>query len=159
MAKGELIFRGACVLFFAALMPHAWGLGGVRRFGEVGSSFWPLLVLALATGLSLFLFLQGLWGTPRDARPGGSPADVRRCLVAVVVVLGYLLIIPWGGFIATTPLFIVIFMLGLGERRIGLISVAPFVITICLYSFFIKFINIPLPRGSGIFLTFSRMLY
>lgn len=162
MGRSELVFRGVCVLFFAALLPYAWGLEGVRRFGEVGSGFWPLLILALATALSLFLFLQGLWTTIRDTRPGGGailPGDIRRCLLAIVILLGYLLVMPWAGFIATTPLFIIIFMLGLGERRVGLLGAAPVLITIGLFLFFIKFINIPLPRGRGIFLTFSRMLY
>ena len=163
MGRGELIFRGACVLFFAALLPHAWQLGGIRRFGEVGSGFWPLLILTLATALSLCLFLQGLWSKLRESRQAGgaSPAslDVRRSLVAMGIVLGYLLFLPWTGFIVTTPFFIVLFMFGLGERRVILLGAAPVIITIALYFFFIKFVQIPLPRGSGIFLTFSRMLY
>lgn len=163
MGRGEIVFRALCVLFFAALLPHAWQLGEIRRFGEVGSGFWPLWVLAFATVLSLFLFLQGLGSARRDSRQktAAQPtsAEARRCLAAMAIVLAYLLILPWFGFVITTPLFILVFMFGLGERRVGLLGSAPLLITIGLFFFFIKFIQIPLPRGSGVFLTFSRMLY
>lgn len=163
MGRGELVFRGFCVLFFAALLPYAWQFGGIRRFGEVGSGFWPLWVLAFATVLSLFLFLQGLWSARRESRQKAAAqptsAGARRCLGAMAIVLAYLLILPRAGFVITTPAFILVFMLGLGERRVGILSAAPVLITIGLFLFFIKFIQIPLPRGSGVFLTFSRMLY
>lgn len=163
MGRGELIFRGACTLFFAALLPHAWELGGIRRFGEVGSGFWPLSVLASAAALSLLFFLQGLWRLSSPSRPEGEPLvnsrDRRRCLTSMAMVLGYLLFLPWSGFIISTPLFIVVFMLSLGERRVGPLGAAPILITLGFFLFFIKFIQIPLPRGSGIFLTFSRLLY
>ncbi len=163
MSGGELIFRAACVLFFAVFLPQAWRLGGIRRYGEVGSGFWPLVILSLATLLSLLFFLQGLWNTIRDSQLGGKrpllSADTGRCLLAITIVLGYLLLIPWTGFVAATPFFILLFMLGLGERRVGPLLVAPVLITIGLFLFFVEFIQIPLPRGSGIFLTFSRILY
>lgn len=163
MGRGELVFLGLCVLFFASLLPHAWQLGGTRRFGEVGSGFWPLWVLAFATVLSLLLFLQGLRSAHRDPRQESASqptsGDIRRCLTAMVIVLGYLLILPWAGFVITTPVFILVFMLGLGERRVGLLISAPLLITIGLALFFIKFVQIPLPRGSGVFLAFSRILY
>ena len=163
MSRGELVFRGLCALFFAALLPHAWRLGEIRRLGEVGSGFWPLWILVLAALLSLFLFLQGLWSVRHDPRqqsasqsPSGDPI---RCLVAMAIVLIYLLLLPWAGFIITTPVFLFFFMLGLGERRIGLLSGAPLLITAGLFLFFIEFVQIPLPRGSGVFLAFSRLLY
>jgi len=152
-----------CVFFFAALLPHVWQLGGIRRFGEVGSGFWPLLILAFATALSLILLFQGLWKITRDSRletpAQPTPGGAARCLATMAIVLGYLLLMPWVGFIVATPVFVLIFMLGLGERRVGLLSTAPLLITIGFFLFFIRFIQIPLPRGSGVFLTFSRMLY
>jgi len=138
-------------------------LGGIRRFGEVGSGFWPLIVLGFAAALSLFLFFQGLWETIGDSRPktGAQPAswDTGRGLAVMAIVLVYLLLMPWIGFVVTTPGFVLIFMLGLGERRVGLLSAAPLFITAGLFLFFVKFLQIPLPRGSGVFLHFSRMLY
>lgn len=159
MGRGELVFRGLCVLFFASLLPHAWQLGGIRRFGEVGSGFWPLWILAFATALSLFLFLQGLRSARQESASRPTSGGIRRCLAAMAIVLGYLLILPWAGFVITTPVFILVFMFGLGERRVGLLISAPLLITISLSLFFIKFVQIPLPRGSGVFLAFSRMLY
>ncbi|MBI3057866.1 MAG: tripartite tricarboxylate transporter TctB family protein [Deltaproteobacteria bacterium] len=161
--RGELIFRGACLLFFAALLPWAWNLGGIRRLGEVGSGFWPLSVLSLATALSALVFFQGLRSYLRAAHLGDKtpPQEPRllQCLVAMATVLVYLAALPWTGFVSTTPLFIVVFMLGLGEKRVSVLVTAPVLITPALFLFFIKFVSIPLPRGSGVFLTFSRMLY
>lgn len=77
----------------------------------------------------------------------------------MATVLVYLAALPWAGFVSTTPLFIIAFMLGLGEKRVSVLVTAPVLITPALFLFFIKFVSIPLPRGSGVFLTFSRMLY
>ena len=77
----------------------------------------------------------------------------------MATVLVYLAALPWMGFVSTTPLFIVAFMLGLGEKRVSVLVTAPVLITPALFLFFIKFVSIPLPRGSGVFLTFSRMFY
>ncbi len=77
----------------------------------------------------------------------------------MATVLVYLTALPWMGFVSTTPLFIIAFMLGLGEKRVSVLVMAPVLITPALFLFFIKFVSIPLPRGSGVFLTFSRMFY
>jgi putative tricarboxylic transport membrane protein len=129
----------------------------------VGSGFWPLLILFAASFLSLALFLRSLWTRGRAAKETPEPrllsAGESRALLAIAIVLTYLVLVPWLGFIATTPVFIFVFMWSLGERRAVPLVTAPILTPLGVYLFFIRFVSIPLPRGSGIFLNFSRMFY
>lgn len=160
MRRTELLFRGGVVLFFLFLLPEAYRLGGTRRFGEVGSGLWPILILTLGVLLAFGQFLEGFRRYRGKDRPVSLPVGkATRAVIASGIVLAYLILIPWTGFFVATPAFVAAFMYGLGERRGILLLIAPLLVTVGIFMAFVKFIFIPLPRGVGLFLTFSRMLY
>ena len=170
MKKGEIVLSAVCLTFFSFMFYEALALRGVGRFGEVGSGFWPLLSLGIATILSLIWLLTNL---RRYSREKGKTAEEiltpeaivaawrrrRKIALCSVCLLGYIIIMPWIGFILSTILFILTFVLALEEKRKWVFIISPLLITAVVIVVFAKFITIALPRGMGIFSEFSRFFY
>jgi putative tricarboxylic transport membrane protein len=169
MKKGEVVFSAVCVGFFAFMLSQTFELMGQGRAGEVGSGFWPLLSLAAATALSAVWLLKNLAAYAREKPRTASEAspeaiadarDRRRKVgLSVACLLGYIVLMPWIGFILSTMLFILTFILALKERRMKVLAISPVLITAAIIVVFAKFITIPLPKGVGIFAAFSRFFY
>jgi putative tricarboxylic transport membrane protein len=169
MKKGEIVFSGVCVAFFGFMLSQTFELMGQGRAGEVGSGFWPLLSLAAATALSAVWLIKNLAaylrGKPRDTRAPSLEAIAdardrqRKVALSVVCLLGYIVLMPWIGFILSTIFFILAFILALEERRMKVLVISPVLITAAIIVVFAKFITMPLPKGVGIFAAFSRFFY
>jgi hypothetical protein len=171
MKRIELMVAGLFTVFFGFMMRQTWELIGEGRAGEMGSGFWPALVLAAAGILSLGLFLSRLM---RLKRPGSSPAKRaepsaepdhdpqvgrRKVLLSVICLLGYVVLLPWVGFPLATCLYVLAFMLALEERRKWILLASPVLVTALMILVFGVFITIPFPRGAGIFESLTRLLY
>ena len=169
MKKGEIILCAFCVAFFSFMFYESLELRGVGRFGEVGSGFWPLLSLGFASILSLVWLITNLRKYSREkqetkekpAPENATEAWSRRKKVglSLACLLCYILILPWIGFILSTVLFILAFILALDERRKTVLIISPLLITAVIIVVFAKFITMPLPKGVGIFADFSRLFY
>jgi putative tricarboxylic transport membrane protein len=170
MKKGEIVLSAVCLVFFSFMFYEALELRGVGRFGEVGSGFWPLLSLGVTTILSLIWLLANLRQYSREkgktAEESPTPEAIveawrRRKKIALcsVCLLAYIILTPWIGFILSTILFILTFVLALEEKRKLVLIISPLLITAVIIVVFAKFITIPLPRGVGMFAEFSRFFY
>jgi putative tricarboxylic transport membrane protein len=169
MKKGEIVLSAVCLAFFAFMFYEALELRGVGRFGEVGSGFWPLLSLGFATILSLIWLIANLrkYSGERqktgDKPPQENAAEAwssrKKVGLSLACLLCYIIILPWIGFILSTMLFILAFILALDERRKTVLIISPLLITAVIIVVFAKFITISLPKGAGIFAEFSRLFY
>ncbi|MCE5264593.1 MAG: tripartite tricarboxylate transporter TctB family protein [Deltaproteobacteria bacterium] len=170
MKKGEVVLSGICLAFFSFMFYEALELRSLGRFGEVGSGFWPLLSLGMTVILSLNWLVTNLRkyarerGKPTEEPP--TPAERmeawqrrRKIALCSVCLLVYIVILPWIGFILSTMLFILAFVLVLEERRKAVLIASPLLITAAVIVIFAKFITIPLPKGVGMFAEFSRLFY
>jgi putative tricarboxylic transport membrane protein len=164
MKRNQLIANSAVFVFFLFMFIHAFKLHEIRRFGEVGSGFWPLLVLFLAILLSLILLIKE-WRSKSQAveesevEKGPSLAGKKRVVLSIVCLLFYVAAMPFIGFILSTLLFIYPFVLALGERRRWILVISPPLVTALTVLVFAKFIAMPLPKGVGFFAAFSRLFY
>ena len=170
MKKGEIVLSAVCLAFFSFMFYEALELRGVGRFGEVGSGFWPLLSLGVSTILSLIWLLANLRQYSREkggtAEEPPAPETIveawrrrRKIALCSVCLLAYIILTPWIGFILSTILFILTFVLALEEKRKLVLIISPLLITAVIIVVFAKFITIPLPRGVGMFAEFSRFFY
>jgi xanthine/uracil permease len=165
MKRNHLIANGAVFVFFLFMLIHAFGLHEIRRFGEVGSGFWPLLVLSSATILSLILLIRE-WrskGGEKEERPEGNEGDSGgnriKVFGSILCLLFYVIGMPFVGFILSTFIFILFFIFVLGERRKWILALSPPLVTGLIVLVFGKLISMPLPKGVGIFADFSRLFY
>jgi putative tricarboxylic transport membrane protein len=169
MKKGEIVFSAVCVAFFGFMLTQTFELMGQGRAGEVGSGFWPLLSLGAATALSAVWLVRNLAAYARQepkAASEPSPEAIaeargrrRKVALSVACLLGYIVVMPWIGFILSTIFFILAFIWALEERRKKVLVISPVLITATIIVVFAKFITIPLPKGVGLFAAFSRFFY
>ena len=169
MKKGEIVFSGVCVAFFGFMLFETLDLLGQGRPGEVGSGLWPFMALAVSLVLSLLMLIASVKKYRAAAREGTPElpveaiAEKRRqrttVTLSIVTFLGYIVVMPWVGFILATLIYILAFALALGERRRWVLAVSPFLVTAVIVGVFAKFITIPFPKGIGVFAEFSRLFY
>jgi len=170
MKKGPIIGNAVILIFFLFLLLQSLKLQEIRRFGELGSGFWPIVILGLASLLSAFLLLSSWMKRKgeegKEAEESASPDSIAsrkraRRIVAIssVATLVYIFAMQWIGFALATLFFILAFIVILGERRKWVLIFSPVLVTVFILVVFSKFIAIPFPRGIGIFAELSRFFF
>jgi len=171
MKRDEIVGNVVIVCFFIFMLVNSFKLQEIKRFGEMGSGFWPILILSAAVILSAVLLISSLVGYLKAKRqssgePSLSPetaeaSKVRRKKIALsaILLLLYIVIMPWIGFGLCTLLYVPAFILVLGERRKLVLILSPLLVTVFVILIFSRFIAIPFPKGVGIFAAFSRLFY
>lgn len=115
------------------------------------------------------LHVDGIVAAPapgEDAPAGDAAAEdqptrsyIAKTVAAAAILAGYIYLLSWIGFIPATALFTVAFLLLAGERRWWLLTLYPIVASAVVLLVFTQLLSVALPRGTGIFLTFSTYLY
>lgn len=171
MKKDELIANVGVIVFFSFMLVQATGLKFVRRFGDMGSGFWPIMILSGATFLSILVLIFNTRKYLKEKKtragepqaPERSPQEIKerrtKLILSVVCLLIYILIMPYIGFVLSTFIYVLAFILALGERRKWVLAISPFLVTAMAVAVFCKFITMPLPRGVDAFAAFSRIFY
>jgi len=171
MKRDEIIANIVIVVFFIFMLIHSFKLHQIRRFGEVGSGFWPILILSTASLLSIILLISTLIKYLNEKKKTSVEVSVskeawvdlknrrRKFVLSVILLFIYVLIMPWIGFVLATLLYLLAFILALEERRKYVLAISPILVTALIVIIFTKFIVIPFPRGVGIFAAFSRLIY
>ena len=170
MKKGPMIGNAVILIFFLFMLLESFKLHEIRRFGELGSGFWPILILALSSLLSAILLISSLMkrkeeGEREPAEPPSPESIVDRkrarniVILSSVATLFYIFAMQWVGFAIATLLFVLTFIVILGERRKWVLIFSPALVTVFILVVFSKFITIPFPRGIGIFAELSRFFF
>ena len=170
MKKGPAVGNAVILVFFLFMLFASLGLHEVRRFGEIGSGFWPILVLALASISSAILLFSSLRkGKGKGEKESEEPpspdsiASRRRArnivILSSVATLIYIFTMQWVGFAIATLLYVLGFIIILGERRKWVLIFSPLLVTVFILVVFSKFISIPFPRGIGVFGELSRFFF
>lgn len=172
MKRHELVANIGVVAFFAFMLIQATELRFVRRVGDAGSGFWPILILSGATLLSILVVISNIRKYLQEKKkPGVEEAKAsqeaknelkernKKLFLSVICLLVYILIMPYIGFVLSTLFYVLAFILALGERRKWVLAISPFLVTAMVVAVFGKFIAMPLPRGVDVFAAFSRIFY
>jgi putative tricarboxylic transport membrane protein len=171
MKRNEIVATVVMIAFFGFMLINAMELRFVKRFGEMGSGFWPILILTVAIFLSILLLISHLMTFQSEKKqasekPFDSPEarmDLKNrrgtFVLSVLCLLGFIIAMPWIGFVLSTFVYVFIFILALGERRKFVLVLSPFLVTALTVIVFAKFIAMPLPKGVNVFAAFSRLIY
>jgi len=171
MKMGQIIGNAVILIFFLFLLIDSRKLHEIRRFGEMGSGFWPIVILSTATLLSAFLLLASI----RTFRKGKGEEEQEEALssedlasrkkqrniviLCAAVTLAYIFAMQAIGFALATFLYVLAFILVLGERRKSVLIVSPVVVTALLLVIFSRLIAMPLPKGMSFFADLSRFFF
>jgi len=163
--KGELIF--SVLIFIGALFLYwvtgSFGTGTVLQGSQMGPTFWPRLLLgamillsgSVSVGLIRRIAREKAWGEALMTMDRGKV----RFFAAIGLGVAYLFLLPILGFIAVTPVFMIAFMVLLGEKSKGWIIGVSIAMTAVIVVLFTKAMYVPLPRGAGLFRNFSLLFY
>ncbi|BDD87914.1 tripartite tricarboxylate transporter TctB family protein [Desulfofustis limnaeus] len=163
LLKADVII--SAIVFCAALYLYVEikALDSGDVYGQLGPAYWPKFVLVSIMVFSVmvaFFSIKGvLQGTIPAVQKITFTAEKVRFIAAVSLITGYLVLLPFVGFLVLTPFMMIAFMYLLGERSKVWIFTIPFVLTIGIVLIFTKAMYVPLPRGVGIFLSISHLLY
>lgn len=165
MLKAELIFS---LLILAASLFLYWvtgsfGTGTTLQGAQMGPAFWPRLLLGALIILSAVVSVGKIRTIAREKAWGESLLTMDRGKVRFFTAIGlcvaYLTLLPILGFIAITPIFMIAFMLLLGEKSPGWILGVSVGMTAIIVILFTKAMYVPLPRGIWLFREFSLLFY
>lgn len=165
MLKGELIF--ALLIFVVSLFLY-WVTGSFRtgtllQGGQMGPAFWPRFILGALILLSGIVSVGMIRRIAKEKAWGESLMTMDRGKVRFFAATGlgvaYLALLPVLGFIAITPVFMIAFMLLLGEKSKGWILGVSIAMTAIIVVLFTKAMYVPLPRGVWLFREFSLLFY
>lgn len=163
LLKADVIISAIvfCAALYLFIVIKAIDSGDV--YGQLGPAYWPKFVLVSIMVLSVMVALFSIKGVLQGKLPASrkltfSAANI-RFTAAVSLITGYLVLLPYVGFLVLTPIMMIAFMYLLGERNKLLMFTIPFVLTIGIVLVFTKAMYVPLPRGAGIFLSISHLLY
>ncbi|ADC50550.1 TctB transporter component [Alkalihalophilus pseudofirmus OF4] len=136
---------------------------------NIGAGAWPTTVLLLLMSLGIILLVKSSkkmkalqYRGEVETQDRGDVIEIkfpRMHLIVTLLIFSYVLSINILGFLTATPFFIFIlaFLLGM-SNWIKLIITALSSSFVIVYVFTIV-LNVPLPRGVGIFRAFSLLIY
>jgi hypothetical protein len=171
MKKGQIIGNAVILVFFLFLLFDSRKLHEIRRFGEMGSGFWPILILSTAALLSGFLLFSSILNfrkgkgkeEPGEALSPGELSSRKKqrniVILCAAVTLAYIFAMQAIGFALATFLYVLAFILALGERRKLVLIASPVVVTALILVIFSRLIAMPLPKGMGFFADLSRFFF
>lgn len=164
--RGEIIINGVALISGCLLYYVATTLPQLKIADKVGPAFWPKTILSLIIILSGSLLIKNLViillgrEQARQQELSDSQKDwTIRLIMTIALSLIYGFSVSYSGFLLSVFLFQLIQLSILKVKRVWVLFLFPFTMTVVFYLIFIKLLHIPLPRGTGIFLTLSRFFY
>jgi len=148
---GPLIELG----FWLALALVAFGLSFQfsNELGtyEWGAASWPravILLMATAAIAHAVMRLRGAKSTAVRVEQENGAGDLVTSLGLFIIPLVYAWLLPRTGFYLTTPVFLLAFLLYVGERRIAVLLATTALITALVFLVFAKLFYVALPVGN-----------
>lgn len=131
---------------------------------EVGADFWPKALLLMLLFLTLILNLKAYFNRKKPeavekTEAGNGDEDWRTWIYLSILSAFYVALQVFIGFIFAGLLLTTISLILFGYRKKAMIAVVAIVFTVIFTLGFGKFLFVPLPRGIGVFRSFSYLMY
>lgn len=163
--RGEIIISGVSFLSACSLFYVTTTFRQNLFADKVGPALWPQVVLFTIIILSGSLLIKNtITLLKKEKYPHhddhiSEKEGAIRLIMAIFLSLTYGFGVSFVGFLISVFVFQILFLLILKVKNILVLFFFPLCQTLLLYGIFIKILYIPLPRGVGFFLTFSRIFY
>ncbi|MET3506898.1 tripartite tricarboxylate transporter TctB family protein [Halalkalibacter oceani] len=140
---------------------------------SIGPEFWPRIVLISLAIMGIVLLIKSLRQMKRPSVVAENISEAEkveeefeveevhksRYLIIIVALFLYILSLSFIGFVPTTPFMLIGIALIIGMRKWYSMALTGVLGTACFIYLFANTLNIPLPRGVGIFRELSYFLY
>jgi putative tricarboxylic transport membrane protein len=158
---GKMIISAVIFITSLFLYYEAGKFRQLKAVEQIGPDFWPKIILILLCILSFIALLSDILKKPTEKFNTDTLSNEtkKRFLITLICIFTYIIILHYVGFAISTPIFIFIFMLILGEQRKWLIFLTSILMTAAVIIIFSKFFLLAIPRGFGLFRNFSLFFY
>ena len=161
--KGEIVISLITFIGAIYLYHETTKFGFIDLYGGLGPSHWPKLLLVLLMAFSLGVAINVFRKVKKGLLPAAAAMTLDRGKIKLFSAIGlivlYIFLMKIIGFLVLTPFVMIAFMYLLGEKSKVWIFTIPFALTLGIVVLFTKVMYVPLPRGIGIFLSISHLLY
>lgn len=150
-------------VFILVFLAYCYWLLGITsppsiKAGVMSAADWPrFIIICLVVAISINVISICL------KKKGGSFSEFkelfnRKFTYAFFILIMYAFILEYLGFITATFLFVIVFSTLIGLKKISYAVLGAFCSSTAIYVVFQIFLQVTLPRGSGIFREFSIFL-
>lgn len=163
----DVAFAGLLFGISIYLWIVADGFPESRRFAQADADFWPKIIFGTMAFITGIMVLRGLAGL-RGAGPSDAPAfamtsehwaSVARIGAMGGLILAFYFALQTIGFPISTAVFLLVASFVIPYRNHVLRVGFALVFTVLLVLFFTKALQLPLPRGTGVFYEFNVLFY
>jgi hypothetical protein len=164
----DLVFTTVVLIGTVYLWQVADSFPTFAKYRNVDSAFWPKIILVCMGILSFVILFENIAalrlqiGKERSsAADSRGTADVnwRKMILMGLLCVAYYFALHLIGFVLATIVFMWLAMAVIGGAKKIMMAVFPLIFTIVLAVVFVKFLELSLPRGMGIFHELSLFLY
>lgn len=161
----ELIVTSVLLMFFCVIYLNAenWINSMTTDKFEIGPYAYPKAVCVIAAVLMAAILIKQVRLAHKGLLVGYDSSEEKPTyaimVVLVIICLAYVWIMPKVGFILSSIILLPVLLLLVGVRRpksIILFTIGVFAVA---FVFFCLLMKLQLPRGKGIFQTFSLLFY
>ncbi len=138
LSNRDVICAGVLVVFSVAVWIQALALPS-------RAAMFPRLVIALLFGFSVIYLARSVWRASPERPAAPFFRNAGRLCVALMLIVGYVLIFPRIGFFTATVVFIPVFSIAIGLRRIVAAVLASMVFTTGAWIVFVLLLGRRLP--------------
>ncbi|MBM4314984.1 MAG: tripartite tricarboxylate transporter TctB family protein [Deltaproteobacteria bacterium] len=147
MKKGLIISCGILIALSAYGLIESSRLERTMKMG-IGIGFLPFVMSLAIGGLSIALLVGILRGRVEISdKPIFQPDGRSRVFVVVAFLMGYLFLIEWLGYVASTFIYMAATIIFLRRERIVNAVLMSTVLTAFLFAIFRLWLKSPLPTG------------
>lgn len=157
------IIAGIFILFLSIFFTYiTFTFSHTNAYGyeNFANTFWPRIILGLLIFMSLIKVFTGFTDYLKEPEQEKSDKPEKYYLfVILTLIIAYILVINFIGFIISTLLFLLASFYLLGMRKKLILMLVPLSITIFVTILFVGLLYIPFPKGVGFFETITLKLY
>lgn len=114
--------------------------------GETGPAFYPRVVAVLIAVFALLQLARSVYESDVTVREIRG-AQVKTVGIVALLVIIYVLSLPWLGFVTATTTFLIVGMVYSGARSVVRVGATAVGLSLLLYYLFGVFLRVPLPES------------
>jgi hypothetical protein len=133
-----------CILIWACTYFNEIRTQSVQDQMFIRPVFYLLVVLFVVNGINDF---RRSAGSPESKNAKGDDKEAKKVIGFILLVIAYLLLVSYTGFIITSIIFLLTCLLLFGVRSKVLLAFMPLGVSLFLYVLFAIWFGVPLPEG------------
>ncbi|MEH7223531.1 tripartite tricarboxylate transporter TctB family protein [Bacillus sp. JJ1566] len=168
-SKKDYLFYGIVIAFAGFFLASTSQIHSANKTTILGPKAWPSILLILMLVIAIMGIIKTYIASKKEAvskvenseteEPERKLFNIPFSLVSIFSIILYSVGLYFFGFIISSVLFLYVLTQLLGAKKQLVIILLSFILTAAFVWLFSIVLSVPLPRGIGIFRSFSLLFY